>query len=48
MERQYISKLGYWADKLAVKAEPSLSTSQLMLINKDLKPSTAFSDEFYA
>lgn len=32
------SKFGYYADKLAVEAEPGLTTTQLMLTNLDLKP----------
>jgi len=32
------SKFGYYAAKLAVEAEPGLTTTQLMLTNFDLKP----------
>jgi len=32
------SKMAYWADKIAVDAEPGLSHTQLMLTNHDLKP----------
>lgn len=32
------SKFGYYANKLAVEAEPGLTTAQLMLTNLDLKP----------
>jgi hypothetical protein len=37
-EKGYKSKLRYWADKLAVESEPSLTNRQLMLTNYDLKP----------
>ncbi|KAK1768024.1 permease for cytosine/purines, uracil, thiamine, allantoin-domain-containing protein [Phialemonium atrogriseum] len=33
-----LSKIGRWADKLAVRSEPGLTTAQLMLTNHDLKP----------
>ncbi|KFA65254.1 hypothetical protein S40285_01447 [Stachybotrys chlorohalonatus IBT 40285] len=33
-----ISRARYWADKLAVEAEPGLTRTQLMLTNHDLKP----------
>ncbi|KAL2760134.1 hypothetical protein ACRALDRAFT_1046582 [Sodiomyces alcalophilus JCM 7366] len=37
--RLYGSRTKYWANKLAVdEAEPGLTSSQLMLTNKDLKP----------
>jgi hypothetical protein len=43
MERRHHSKLGYYADKLAVKqTEPGLTTAQLMLINEDLKPGRSY------
>ncbi|PNY27805.1 permease [Tolypocladium capitatum] len=32
------SRFRYWADKLAVEAEPGLTSTQLMLTNHDLKP----------
>jgi len=32
------SRLSKWAEKLAVEAEPGLTTAQLMLTNHDLKP----------
>lgn len=39
MERGHISKVRYWADKLATKqVSPNLTTAQLMLVNEDLKP----------
>ncbi|KAF7925262.1 hypothetical protein BELL_0385g00130 [Botrytis elliptica] len=38
MEKVKNTKIGYWADKLAVEAEPGLTNAQLMLNNHDLKP----------
>jgi NCS1 family nucleobase:cation symporter-1 len=38
MEKARGSKVAYYADKLAVEAEPGLTTAQLMLFNHDLKP----------
>lgn len=38
MEKVKNTKIGYWADKLAVDAEPGLTNAQLMLNNHDLKP----------
>lgn len=38
MERLKQSKARYYADKLAVPAEPGLTNAQLMLTNHDLKP----------
>lgn len=38
MEKLKDSKFSYWANKLAVKSEPGLTTTQLMLTNFDLKP----------
>ncbi|KAK3078342.1 hypothetical protein LTS18_007764, partial [Coniosporium uncinatum] len=38
MEKVKGSKLSYYADKLAVEAEPGLSNTQLFLTNHDLKP----------
>ncbi|KAL9612019.1 MAG: hypothetical protein Q9167_003385, partial [Letrouitia subvulpina] len=38
MERLKRSKVRYYADKLAVDAEPGLTNAQLMLTNHDLKP----------
>lgn len=38
MEKVKNTKVGYWADKLAVEAEPGLTNAQLMLNNHDLKP----------
>lgn len=38
MEKLKQSKVRYYADKLAVEAEPGLTNAQLMLTNHDLKP----------
>lgn len=38
MEKVKDTKIGYWADKLAVESEPGLTNAQLMLNNHDLKP----------
>ncbi|APA07597.1 hypothetical protein SS1G_00890 [Sclerotinia sclerotiorum 1980 UF-70] len=38
MEKVRNTRLGYWADKLAVESEPGLTNAQLMLNNHDLKP----------
>jgi hypothetical protein len=38
MEKVRESKAAYYANKLAVKSEPGLTTAQLMLFNHDLKP----------
>ncbi|KAI9644008.1 uracil permease [Ciborinia camelliae] len=38
MEKVKDTKVGYWADKLAVESEPGLTNAQLMLNNHDLKP----------
>ncbi|ESZ90855.1 uracil permease [Sclerotinia borealis F-4128] len=38
MEKAKNTKIGYWADKLAVESEPGLTNAQLMLNNYDLKP----------
>ncbi|KAL9046052.1 MAG: hypothetical protein Q9214_001016, partial [Letrouitia sp. 1 TL-2023] len=38
MDRLKRSKARYYADKLAVEAEPGLTNAQLMLTNHDLKP----------
>ncbi|TGO88914.1 hypothetical protein BPOR_0134g00010 [Botrytis porri] len=38
MEKAKNTRIGYWADKLAVEAEPGLTNAQLMLNNHDLKP----------
>ncbi|KAI4211118.1 MAG: hypothetical protein LQ351_006126 [Letrouitia transgressa] len=38
MDRLKRSKVRYYADKLAVDAEPGLTNAQLMLTNHDLKP----------
>jgi nucleobase:cation symporter-1, NCS1 family len=38
MEHRSSSKIARFAQKLAVKAEPGLTTAQLMLTNEDLKP----------
>ena len=38
MEKLKKSKVKYYADKLAVDAEPGLTNAQLMLTNFDLKP----------
>lgn len=40
MDRLKRSKARYYADKLAVDAEPGLTNAQLMLTNHDLKPGT--------
>ncbi|KAK1993697.1 hypothetical protein LX36DRAFT_661282 [Colletotrichum falcatum] len=36
--KAHSSRLGYWADRLAVESEPGLTSAQLMLTNHDLKP----------
>ncbi|KAI9889752.1 MAG: hypothetical protein M1814_004954 [Vezdaea aestivalis] len=38
MNRVRKSKIGHFADKIAVESEPGLTNAQLMLTNKDLKP----------
>lgn len=38
MEKLKESKVGYYANKIAVEAEPGLTSTQLMLHNHDLKP----------
>ncbi|KAL2875745.1 uracil permease [Colletotrichum sp. CLE4] len=37
-EKAHSSRLGYLANKIAVKSEPGLTSAQLMLTNYDLKP----------
>ncbi|KAI1845675.1 hypothetical protein JX265_005365 [Neoarthrinium moseri] len=38
MDKLHNSKVGHWADRLAVDNEDGLTTAQLMLTNNDLKP----------
>jgi NCS1 family nucleobase:cation symporter-1 len=38
MDKFEATRVGHFMDKLAVKTEPGMTNTQLMLINFDLKP----------
>jgi nucleobase:cation symporter-1, NCS1 family len=38
MDKSEATRVGHFMDKLAVKTEPGMTNTQLMLINFDLKP----------
>jgi NCS1 family nucleobase:cation symporter-1 len=47
MDKFEATRVGHFMDRLAVKTEPGMTNTQLMLINFDLKPGTNHEDTFF-